>query len=652
MKAGMVLVCGLGLLLSAEVRAGELNLPFTTSERTVCPFPWKPHPTVDCPSNVNAYLTNYGRWDYGAGEVASRRFDLLPGGNTNVEIKARLASFFSISDIHITDKESPAQVPYIGWSAGFQQPGPGGLNPNAYSPVILSTTHVLDAAVRTINMMHETRVPFDFGFALGDECNSSQRNELRWFIDVMDGCEIDPASGAHDGARNGIDYQQKYYAAGLNSKIPWYAVIGNHDQYWVGIGFPTDKIKKAFTNRYVLCIGTNVFATNVTDLAQMYSGVVDGRTSNGLIINGGPANWFPQPPAVDADAQRHTLSDDVSTPRAFVAEFTKSTTLPKGHGFSPTNTGSLTACYSFNPTSMPDLKVIVLDNTCKSNAPGHNLNFYGGGWMDAERTRWLTNELNQGQTHGQLMILACHIPVCPQKELDDPTPFSSTNSSMFYSFQQETNLLATLHNYPNLILVMAGHRHKNVVTPQPSQRAGHPEDGFWEVETPSLRDFPQQFRTWEICLNSDTNLSIVTTDVDPAITDFNSPAGKSRSYAMGSARIFGMISNNDTRAHTCNAELIKPLNAEMKTKLSHYLQDKQYQVWPLRVTIAGNGLASHSSKGFVGGTGYYQAGVLIRTFACPLPGFTFSHWLQNGATSDQMQVKIEAATNTYTAVFR
>ena len=96
---------------------------------------------------------------------------------------------------------------------------------------MLSTTHVLDAAVQTINALHN-RTPFDFGISLGDDANSNQYNELRWFIDVMDGKRITPSSGAHRGA-DSIDYQMPYQSAGLDKSIPWYQTIGNHDQYLV-----------------------------------------------------------------------------------------------------------------------------------------------------------------------------------------------------------------------------------------------------------------------------------------------------------------------------------------------------------------------------------------------------------------------------------
>jgi hypothetical protein len=71
-------------------------------------------------------------------------------------------------------------------SANFLNDGLGRLNHSAYSPVIYDTTHHLDTAVRTINALHQL-TPFDFGMVLGDNGNALQFNELRWFIDVVDG---------------------------------------------------------------------------------------------------------------------------------------------------------------------------------------------------------------------------------------------------------------------------------------------------------------------------------------------------------------------------------------------------------------------------------------------------------------------------------
>ena len=167
----------------------------TTRQQTIHPVALPEGTPPIAPSNVTGYATyGYSAWQVGPGEDQGRRFDLMPAGYAGAGNAARLVSFFTMSDIHITDKESPAQVPYFGWSAPFQMP-----MSSAYSPVILSTTHVLDAAVRTINALH-LQTPFNFGICLGDVANNAQFNELRWFMDVMDGQAITPSSGDHLGA--------------------------------------------------------------------------------------------------------------------------------------------------------------------------------------------------------------------------------------------------------------------------------------------------------------------------------------------------------------------------------------------------------------------------------------------------------------------
>jgi hypothetical protein len=131
----------------------------------------------------------------------------------------------------------------------------------------------------------------------------------------------------------------------------------------------------------------------------------------------------------------------------------------------------------------------------------------------------------------------------------------------------EAQLIAKLHEYPNLILWVAGHRHINAVTAMKSPDPARPELGFWEVETASLRDFPQQLRTFEIVRNSDNTVSIFATDVDTAAKD-GSLAATSRSYAVAAQEIFkndiGLLPTG-----SYNAELVKQLTPEMQAKLSN-----------------------------------------------------------------------------------
>ena len=572
----------LGLLAASLTHAQAQNalptpIPPTTRQQTIRPLAVPADTRPVNPNEVALYKTyGYSAWQLGPGEDEGKKFDLMPAGYPGATHTARLLSFFSMSDIHITDKESPAEVPYMGWKAAFHESGLGGLNHSSYSPVMLATTHRLDAAVKTINALHRL-TPFDFGICLGDVANSAQFNELRWFIDVMDGQYITPSSGSHAGADT-IDYQKPYQAAGLDRSIPWYEAIGNHDQFWMGIGYPTEKIQQASVGANVLNISTNgPLIPPGSEGSGVYVGVVDGTTPLGTVIKWGSTNLFDAPPTVTADTNRHTLTTDVSSPANFVNEFFHTVSSPAGHGFNRVNTGSLAACYTFEPLTNMPIKVIVLDDTCKSNKLSQSALFYGAGWVDAARYAWLTNELQKGQDADQLMIIATHIPIAPQHDLfstnQDTVQFYVTSKNQtngqFADDHSEAQMMATLHNYPNLLLLMAGHRHVSVVTPQPSPDPAHPEYGFWEVETPSLRDFPQQFRTWEILRNSDNSVSIRTTDVDPVVEE-GSPAGKALEYAVGAFRIFGEGALNDTSSHTYNAELVKPLTLAMQKKIASY----------------------------------------------------------------------------------
>jgi hypothetical protein len=134
---------------------------------------------------------------------------------------------------------------------------------------------------------------------------------------------------------------------------------------------------------------------------------------------------------------------------------------------------------------------------------------------------------------------------------------------------------------------IAGHRHLNTVkafvSPDP---VGAPEKGFWQVETSSLRDFPQQFRTFEIYLNSDATISIMITNVDPAVLE-GTPASTSRKHAIAAAQIAGtwdtLTNWNPTNDPTVelmptgsyNAELVTPLSPAMRKMLQNIETSQQ-----------------------------------------------------------------------------
>ncbi len=460
----------------------------------------------------------YDAWHVGPG-LPHTLWDTIAPDYSGAPNVARLLSFFTITDIHIADKESPAQPLYVGWIA---QNGPN-YNTSAYSPVLLASTHVLDAAMQTINAVHKIS-PFDFGISFGDACNNTQYNELRWYLDVIDGKVITPSSGVNIGSTTN-DYQKPYKAAGLDRSIPWYQVMGNHDQFWMGSLLESAKTLTVHTSNAVINMGDDpASAANAMNTTGFYMGVIDGSDPLGAVIKSGPEGNFSTPPAVVADSNRRSLSTLTNSYANWIHEFFNTTSGPVGHGFSLVGPTNPPACYSFVPKSNIPIKVIVLDDTVKG--PGQPN--YAAGCIDQTRLDWLTTELQAGQDNNQLMIIAAHIPFNTYKNLvTDPAQAEASppppRMPLFIpapiggatSVVTDQSLLVFLQNFPNLIMWIAGHRHMNTVTPQ--IHSTDPTRSFWEVETSSLRDFPQQFRTFDIRRNSDNTVSIIITNVDPAV---------------------------------------------------------------------------------------------------------------------------------------
>jgi hypothetical protein len=69
-----------------------------------------------------------------------------------------------------------------------------------------------------------------------------------------------------------------------------------------------------------------------------------------------------------------------------------------------------------------------------------------------------------------------------------------------------------LLRFPNVVLWVNGHTHRNTVTPHRAPGGG----GFWEVNTAAHIDWPQQSRVLELVDNSDGTLSIFATVLDMA----------------------------------------------------------------------------------------------------------------------------------------
>jgi metallophosphoesterase (TIGR03768 family) len=513
-----------------------------------------------------------------------------------------LLNFFTLSDTHLSDKESPAR----NMGFGYRYPNPlvqneypmGGIS---YSGIVLSTTQRFDAAVQTINAQHQL-TPFNFGIHLGDAADNTQYNELRWHIDILDGKMITPSSGAHLGAGT-IDYQKPFQAAGLDRSIPWYQAIGNHDQFWMGVTQVTDMLRNVHVGSQILTIGV---AQTVEQLEMLqvadktpqfwqevfnapfdqrwYMGVVNGKDPYGAMKGAGPTATT-SAVTVAADRNRRALSI-----HQWMNEFFNTESHPVGHGFTRQMASEGFACYSFHPVPGMPIKVIVFDDTDKRYHSSQ-------GSVDQKRFQWLKTQLAAGQKADELMIVCAHVPLKMYAQIamgDDPGSDPSYITSRWQCSDVPVDEIVTAClNNSNLVLWAAGHEHRNTVTPQPASEGSN--RGFWVAETASTRDFPHQFRSFRIIYNSsdpsiggEPSISILALDHDLAVKD-NTPAGDSRAYAIGAAEIFqaSLLPHNDYNNYqqgpgmdpntgVYNAELVIPL-----AQLSPGLQSKLQKLGPI-----------------------------------------------------------------------
>jgi metallophosphoesterase (TIGR03768 family) len=544
-----------GLAAAPDPSAPPLSVPIdakvvTTVDRTVVPDAAPAASPAIYPYQVAEYgAKGYGTWTFGPGAPVMQRLDLVAGEARDAAASAvpvaRLADFFTFSDVHITDEESPAGAIALGWKGGI---------PSGYSAVMMLTTQVLDAAVQTVNALHAQR-PIDFGLLLGDAANDSEHVEARWYIDTLDGGIIVPDTGIKDDpvAGPGNDYQDPFMARGLDPAIPWYQVIGNHDHNWMGSGPVDDHILASYVGDAILDLGDPFLDPMGIKSRGTYMGTIDGSTPDGDVYGAGPVTDFTTPPkAVAADPARAPMT----SVREWMRQYFTTTSQPVGHGFTQANLDSGSASYTIDPLSDVPVTIIGLDDTQPNSDRDTGGN--GHGYLDLERYGWLVDQLDRGQAAGRLMLIAAHVPI----GVEPP------GSPMGWSPSSEVSLdelIDTLHRYPNLVAWLAGHRHGNTLTAFPSPDPDRPELGFWEVETSSLRDFPQMLRTFSLQRRSDGTIALATIDVDPAVAE-GSLAALSRSYGVATHQLFDLKTNGEPTG-VFNAELVKPLSPAMQAAL-------------------------------------------------------------------------------------
>lgn len=399
-----------------------------------------------------------------------------------------LARFAQIADVHVTDEESPARFLRLDGLAGM-------LN-EAWRPQEAYAVHGLDASIEVLNAYHAGALPhsgkLDFVLVSGDVADNAQANELRWFVDTMDGQQVTPDSGVHDGRRRPVPVGENpklaYQTRGLHADIPWYVARGNHDARCAGV-FP---VHADPSSPDIRTAAVPWFAAWAAGLWLIEPGLCEMRPVSDLspaVVTGAGPPIIPATLQLDVARLRSgsIVPDDdrrFLTKREFIAAFFETSTAPVGHGFTEANLTENRAFYSVRPKPDVPLRLIVLDTVPDTAPPATFADF---GVLPREQfDGFLVKEIAAAEKRGEFVLLMSHHP---SADFDRPFPGPKVSAAEFRW---------RLASQPNVIMHLCGHTHAHRISIMPGI---YP---YAEVETASLIDLPQEMRVIELRYDDST----------------------------------------------------------------------------------------------------------------------------------------------------
>ncbi len=455
------------------------------------------------------------------GELHTVRPDLVGSAVGTIKMPGiPIASLAHITDLHMTDVESPARFEFI--NSEHADPRFRELLPMHRAHETLNA-HAIDAMVRTLNRISGgplTGKPLELVAMTGDAVDNAQWNELVAVLDLLEGGLVQPNSGGPeyegvqspswpgdifwkpDGAGQDIYCEalgfpqmpglleralQPFHAAGLS--LPWLACHGNHEELCQGVGTVTPALAAATVR-----------------IRKPF------RLPNGLDRDTAVDTFISAPEVFMSGPHIDVTADPARRPfplPEFVEMHFRSGAQPRGHGFTAQNRQDGSAYYVHDT---PTVRFITLDTVCPAGG--------ADGCITGTQLHWLERRLEEVHSSfrsrdgttvrttraDRLVVILSH------HGFDRLTNSRTHAMTPGGGHDDPTRLLDTLLRFGNVVLWLNGHIHANRVHARADSRGQG--GGFWEVTTASLVDWPCQGRIVELVDPGDDLLAIACTMVD------------------------------------------------------------------------------------------------------------------------------------------
>ncbi|HSV41081.1 MAG TPA: TIGR03767 family metallophosphoesterase [Nocardioidaceae bacterium] len=439
------------------------------------------------------------------------RSDLAAAGKSRAARRMPKATVVQLTDLHFVDVQNPLRFEFLDHRTG-----------TGHRPQELLGPFGATALVQKINQLQVgplTGRSIDAVMTTGDNTDNQSGTELECLLSVLAGGTVRPDSGGDhfEGvAGSGLwEYWQpestamdRYKDAGFPTipgllaaamrsfvspglAVPWLLTMGNHDDTVLGTLATRPYVedwtaggRKIFSAR---CDETLFLAELASRPAALSDPQPEPREVADLLET---VAALGETRTVVPDERRRPFTGSEYVDALRSERFTGAG--PVGHGYGPEADGSR---LYYRYWLSPDVLAISLDTTNQAGG--------ADGSVGAAQLEWLERTLLE-HADEYVLVFSHHPSYCMDNLAPDPrSPEESRHSG--------DEVLDLLHRHPNVLAWINGHCHRNKIS---ARRHADPRRSFWEINTASHVDAPQQARVIEVASNGDGTVSLFTTMLD------------------------------------------------------------------------------------------------------------------------------------------